>query len=194
MLVIWMWNITPLGGLSLHLGITSSLRLKSTPKHPTSSPDLLWCNSIRMDPYAHPQHNKVLKHFIHQNQKKRWYWWGIKYHLFMSLKSGLLTPILMWYQRVFKSLSSAYFSCKNDHFMSKRHFKRKYYWFLRMYGWSRQNSCIDSFIRSALKNGFLFYFGWVRRYFFLTLFMWETNIFAPIRSRPRLFGWCDYEY
>jgi hypothetical protein len=59
-----MWN-TPLalGGLSLRLGITSSLRLKSTPKYPTSSPDLLWCNSIRMDPYAHPQHIKVLKHF-----------------------------------------------------------------------------------------------------------------------------------
>ena len=100
----------------------------------------------------------------------------------------------MWYQRVFKSLSSAYFSCKNDHLMSKRLFKRKYYWFLRMYGWSRRNLCIDSVIRSALKNGFLFYFGWVRRYFFLTLFMWETNIFAPIRSRSRLFGWYDYEY
>ena len=56
-----------------------------------------------------------LFHFqsIHQNQKNRWYWWGIKYHLFMPLPSGLLTPFLMWYQRVFKSLSSAYFSCKN---------------------------------------------------------------------------------
>ena len=60
--------------------------------------------------------------------------------------------------------------------MSKRHFKRKYYWFLRMYGWSRRNQCIDSLIRIVLKNGFLFYFGWVRRYLFLTLFMWETNL------------------
>ncbi len=100
----------------------------------------------------------------------------------------------MWYQRVFKSLSSAYFSCKKDHLMSKRLFKRKYYWFLRKYRWSWRNQYIDSFLRIVLKNGFLFYFGWVWRYLFFTFFMWETNIFAPIWSRPRLFGWCDYEH
>jgi hypothetical protein len=53
------------GGLSLNHGITSSLRLSSTPKSWKSTPDLHWRNTLRVDPYAHPQHSKVLKHFAY---------------------------------------------------------------------------------------------------------------------------------
>jgi hypothetical protein len=62
--------------------------------------------------------------------------------------------------------------------MSKRLFKRKYYRFLRMYGWSRRNQCIDSLIRIVLKNGFLFYFGWCD---------YEINIFFICVFYPKYY-------
>ena len=49
------------GGLSLNHDFASSLGLRS-PKIP---PILHWRNSIRVDPYAHPQHIKVHKHFAY---------------------------------------------------------------------------------------------------------------------------------
>jgi hypothetical protein len=53
------------GGLSLNHAITSSLGLRSTPKPPKSTPDLHWHNTLRVDPYDHPQHSNVLKHFAY---------------------------------------------------------------------------------------------------------------------------------
>jgi hypothetical protein len=46
--------------LSLNHGIASSLGHRST-----HTPNLHWCNTVRVDPYAHPQHFKVLKHFAY---------------------------------------------------------------------------------------------------------------------------------
>ncbi len=93
----------------------------------TWSPTKKWANSrIVHNPQpmtsvmADSRAARALLLLCHQNQKNCWYWWGIKYHLFMPLPSGLLTLFLMWYQWVFKSLSSAYFSakttilCRND--------------------------------------------------------------------------------
>ena len=45
--------------MALHV---SSLGLRSTPKSPKSTLDLHWRNTVRVDPYAHPQHFKALKH------------------------------------------------------------------------------------------------------------------------------------
>jgi hypothetical protein len=42
------------GCLSLNHGIASSPGHRST-----HTPDLHWCNTVRVDPYAHPQHFKV---------------------------------------------------------------------------------------------------------------------------------------
>ena len=44
--------------------LTSSHRLNHT--HPSfiMHPQLHMCNSVRIDPYAHPHHGKVLKHFV----------------------------------------------------------------------------------------------------------------------------------
>ncbi len=53
------------GVWSLNHGITTSLRLSHTPIFQKSTPDLHMRNSVRVDPYAHPQHIKVLKHFVY---------------------------------------------------------------------------------------------------------------------------------
>jgi hypothetical protein len=48
------------GCLSLNHGIASPLGHRST-----HIPDLHWCNTVRVESYAHPQHFKVLKHFAY---------------------------------------------------------------------------------------------------------------------------------
>ncbi len=53
----WVW--------SLNHDITTSLRLRLTPIFLISTPDLHMHNSVRADPYAHPQHIKVIKHFVY---------------------------------------------------------------------------------------------------------------------------------
>ncbi len=46
----------------LNHDLTTSLRLSHTPKFPKNYPHLQRCISIRVHPYAHPQHIKVLNH------------------------------------------------------------------------------------------------------------------------------------
>jgi hypothetical protein len=53
----WVW--------SLNHDITTSLELRPTPIFLKSSPDLHRHSRIRAHTYAHPQHIKVLKHFIY---------------------------------------------------------------------------------------------------------------------------------
>ena len=49
---------------SLNHDTTTSLRLSHAPIFLKIHPHLYGHNSVRMHPYAHPQHLKVLKHFI----------------------------------------------------------------------------------------------------------------------------------
>ncbi len=54
-----------MGVWSLNHDITTLLGLCHTPIFLKSTPDLhRHSNSVRAHPYAHPQHIKVLKHFI----------------------------------------------------------------------------------------------------------------------------------
>ena len=55
------------GGLSLSLthDITSSLGLGLSSTTPKFTPYLHRHTSVRVDPYPHPQHIKVLKHFVY---------------------------------------------------------------------------------------------------------------------------------
>jgi hypothetical protein len=48
------------GGWSLNHGITTSLRLCHAPIFQKSTANY----RVRVHPYAHPQHIKVLKHFV----------------------------------------------------------------------------------------------------------------------------------
>ena len=50
---------------SVNHDITTSLRLRPTPHFLKSTPNLHRRNTVRMDPYAHPQHINVLKHFVY---------------------------------------------------------------------------------------------------------------------------------
>ena len=50
---------------SLNDDLTTSLGLSHTPNFPKIHPHLQRCISIRVHPNAHPQHIKVLKHFIY---------------------------------------------------------------------------------------------------------------------------------
>ena len=50
---------------SLNNDITTSYRLRSTPKTPKSTPDLQRCINVRVAPYVHTQHIKVPKHFVY---------------------------------------------------------------------------------------------------------------------------------
>ncbi len=55
------------GVWSLNHDITTSLGLSHTPVILKSTPDLIRLrrNCVRVDPYAHSQHIKVLKHFVY---------------------------------------------------------------------------------------------------------------------------------
>jgi len=53
------------GVRSLNHDNTTSLRLSPTPIFLKSTPDLHRGNSVRVDPFAHSQHIKVLNHFIY---------------------------------------------------------------------------------------------------------------------------------
>jgi hypothetical protein len=50
----------------LKYDITTSFRLSHTPIILKSTLDLLRHNSVRVDPYAHPEHVKVLKHSVYK--------------------------------------------------------------------------------------------------------------------------------
>ena len=67
-----------IGGLSLSHEITSSLRLRLPQYCQKSTPDLHRHYSVRVDPYAHPQHIKVLKHFVYVwhgcGMYSKWVW------------------------------------------------------------------------------------------------------------------------
>jgi len=56
---------TPSGVWSLNHDITTSLGLGLSSILLKSTPDLPRHNSARVDPYAHPQHIKVLKHCVY---------------------------------------------------------------------------------------------------------------------------------
>ncbi len=54
------------GGLSINHDITSHHSGSGLPHYPRkSTPNMHRHNSVRVDPYAHPQQIKVLKHFTH---------------------------------------------------------------------------------------------------------------------------------
>ena len=53
----WVW--------SLNHDLITSLRLNHLLISLKSNPTWHKSNSVRVDPYAHPQHIKVLKHFIY---------------------------------------------------------------------------------------------------------------------------------
>ncbi len=58
-------------GCKIQSGVVYSLKhdtmmlfgLTLTPNYPKFDSHPQWCNSVRVHPYAHPQHMKVLKHF-----------------------------------------------------------------------------------------------------------------------------------
>ncbi len=53
------------GVWSLNHDIATSLGLSPTPIFLKPTPNLHRLNSVRVHPYAHPQHIKVLKHFVY---------------------------------------------------------------------------------------------------------------------------------
>ena len=61
------------GVWSLNHAITTSLGLRPTPIFVKSTPDLQRRNSVRVHPYTHQQHIKVLKHFVYI-----WYRCGVQ--------------------------------------------------------------------------------------------------------------------
>ena len=60
-----------MGLWSLDNDLTASFGLSHAPNFPKIHPHLQRCISIRVHPYAHPQHIKVLKHFEYI---KIWMW------------------------------------------------------------------------------------------------------------------------
>ena len=50
---------------SFNHDLTASLGLSHAPNFPKIHPQLHMRNSVRVHPYAHPQHIKVLKHFVY---------------------------------------------------------------------------------------------------------------------------------
>jgi hypothetical protein len=66
------------GVCSINHGIATSLALRSTTIFLKPTPNLHRNNSVRVDPHAHPQHVKVLKHFVY-----------IKYGCGMHITGGL---------------------------------------------------------------------------------------------------------
>jgi len=60
--MIWMWDAVHGGLEHQHYNITWAQTYTNFPK---IHPDLQRRNSVRVHPCAHPQHIKVLKHFVY---------------------------------------------------------------------------------------------------------------------------------
>jgi hypothetical protein len=59
------WRMQSLGVWSLNRDLTTSLGLSHAPIFRKIHPHPYRRNSVRVHPYAHPQHLKVLKHFVY---------------------------------------------------------------------------------------------------------------------------------
>jgi hypothetical protein len=68
--------------------ITTSLGLRPTTIIQKSTPDYHRRNSVRVHPYAHPQHIKVLKHFVYI-----WYGCGLQSTGVWSLNHDITTSL-----------------------------------------------------------------------------------------------------
>ena len=77
---------------SLNHDLTTSLGLSHTPNFPKIHPHFQRCISIRVHPYAHPQHIKVLKHFVYI-----WYGCGMQSTGLWSLNHDLTTSLGLTY-------------------------------------------------------------------------------------------------
>ena len=73
---------------SLNHDLTASLGLSHAPNFPKIHPNLHMRNSVRVHPYAHPQHIKVLKHFVYT-----WYGCGMQSMGLWSLNHDLTTSL-----------------------------------------------------------------------------------------------------
>jgi hypothetical protein len=73
---------------SLNHDLTTSLRLSHVPNLPKIHSHLHRCNSVRVHPCAHPQHIKVLKHFVYI-----WYECEMQSMGFWSLNHDLTTSL-----------------------------------------------------------------------------------------------------
>ena len=73
---------------SLNHDLTTILGLNHTPIFLKSNPTWHKSNSVRVDPYAHPQHIKVLKHFVYI-----WYGSGMQSTVVWSLNHDLTTSL-----------------------------------------------------------------------------------------------------
>ncbi len=77
-----------MGLWSLNHDLTTSLRLSYVPNLPKIHPHLHRCNSVRVHPFAHPQHIKVLKHFGYA-----WFGCGMQSTGLWSLNHDLTTSL-----------------------------------------------------------------------------------------------------
>ena len=73
---------------SLNHDMTTSLRLRSTPQTPKSTPPLHWPNSVRVDPYAHSHLIKVPKHIVYIQ-----YGYGVQSEACCSLNHDMTTSL-----------------------------------------------------------------------------------------------------
>ncbi len=77
------------GVWSLNHDITTSLGLSPTPIFLKSTPELYRRNSVRVYPYAHPQHIKVLKHFVYIQYVQSMGVWSLNHDIATSSGSAL---------------------------------------------------------------------------------------------------------
>jgi hypothetical protein len=86
----WVW--------SLNHDITASLRLCPTPIFQNSPPDLHRHNSVRVPPYAHPRHIKMLmlKHFVYI-----WHWCGMHSKRVWTLNHDITTSLGLGLSSIF---------------------------------------------------------------------------------------------
>jgi hypothetical protein len=101
--------------------ITTSLRLCPTPIFLKSTPDLHRHNSVRVHPYAHPQHIKVPKHFEYI-----WHGCGMHSKLVWSLNHDIKTSLGLGLSSIFlKSTSDLHRrnSVRVDPFAHPQHIK-----------------------------------------------------------------------
>ena len=88
MRLIWIWSSASITAFRHHLLPGSNPEFSPTSK---SLVGMSSCNVVRTHPYAHPQHMKVVKHFVYV-----WHWYEINLDWVYSLNHRTSPPFVVW--------------------------------------------------------------------------------------------------
>jgi len=139
--MIWMWDAVH-GGLEPQPWHYNFTLAQPYPNFPKIHPNQHRCNSVRVHPYAHPQHIKVLKHFVYI-----WYGCGMQSTGVWSLNHDITTTLGLSPTPIFLKFTPDQHRCNSvrvDPYAHSQHIKVLKHCLYTWYGCGMQSTGVWS--------------------------------------------------